>query len=1524
MTRWPCRPCRRKRTSEVRDALREICRRHCPLGFAQSSVGRDRSGRVPALSHCSSAHASAWPAGTRSVMRARRTSERACCLPAFLSPRGAPRVETSFHGGSASRCAFALAPDPAAAVRQCSTLRAHTLRLSATLDCSPPPRTTQRHSRLLSAACSSDAAMDLPPISMPPPPPATERAARRTIQPTRVVDEAHVDAADASPSSGSSLDRRSHASAAFASGNHRTPSPSPVHASSPPPTSACPAKQALLDSALQRAGAGKRKRVSAASSLGQPELMEERKEAPADDEDAIPAAAAVVPLRRAASRRSTSRPVMLFQRQSSSDGPSAADYASDEDDEDWAEKSEEEEAYGERKSKTKAKPKAKRKSTTKKPAAKQAAAATTAAPVASAAAPAAPAPPAAPAAPVPQVFNPAHLPSAASCAASASIVRARFDTILENTEEVGPTTPSQRSRLPKDLLLQRNLEIQRQLLHMDSSYDELLESKPEKWEQSVRRLDALSDSLAEESDEIETLLFEKFRVRGGGRTLASDEGLEAAQFGASMAHQHRERGLPLPKLSAPVPAPAEPSAAAATAAAAAASSSADASHARALPHTELLPIPEESDAAMAVVKSESECGSSAAASSSSAAAAGDSAVSRSGSGGSTGSSSGAASSSMDVASSAPIPRMSKSDAAMWAKFDAAQDATRIRRAERKAKQAEGLLGRSLEYFDRFVDVDRPDASPTKRNNTPRKAKPLPPSSFPLYLGTIVMPLFTDASVIRAHLEPEKEAASGLANPAASAGASAAASGAASPVPAASPSLSPSVSLSSASSHGRKRRRDSGSSDRHADGLSEDDSSVAGSDDAGGAEEVWLDFLPDPTYIDGCVVKQVRPIRSARDNNATETITLGILPLQGLHPPMPEEPEVQLDAEGQPIPQPPRSKPMPDPSHPLAALYILHEGLNIIRLESSLIRRKPSADSAAAAATSSSSPSGSPTAPSSASFDQVEVSIHVNSRIFHTQLLRSNAQRQALLTLFHLFSPPSDPSAQALGSPAPAIAPRYTNAAGVEVAYADLTDEERYAWARTAHGAGASVDAAVAPVAPVAATPADDGPAAMDLDEGDSPAPFARAATVAASVVSPAVIPAATVAASSAPVATPAAASESAASFSPSKQQLPSGKRQAVSSTPLSLIDQTIAGDDIGESDEEDDAEDEDEEEEGEDNESAEDEDDDADGLESLESDDDEEDSADDLFDEVLVKDHYVFVDLKLPEQDAEDVAAAEPSMTGAPAAVADPAASPISSASAASEIKVKLEPVEEEAELDQQVSAEEAAEYDSLARANARLDTDPTTVGKSAVDEDGVPLDGEEQELEAEQKQKWRPDSLHALFESIRPTPAWTLAAAQPAGLTCTLRPFQQKALAWMMARENPPETAVFEDALWQRVVLNGWPAWYQPFLGVVSREEPPKHKEIRGGVLAEEMGLGASHEHCCAMRVLYLLLRMLICPRYSALFILRQNCGSDRSDPLEALDFASGVDGAHRNVASGPCPVACGETGGRRGAQEHGRCGGR
>ncbi len=67
----------------------------------------------------------------------------------------------------------------------------------------------------------------------------------------------------------------------------------------------------------------------------------------------------------------------------------------------------------------------------------------------------------------------------------------------------------------------------------------------------------------------------------------------------------------------------------------------------------------------------------------------------------------------------------------------------------------------------------------------------------------------------------------------------------------------------------------------------------------------------------------------------------------------------------------------------------------------------------------------------------------------------------------------------------------------------------------------------------------------------------------------------------------------------------------------------------------------------------------------------------------------------------------------------------------------------------------------------------------------------------------WARTDLDALFELIRPTPAWTRAHAQPAALTCPLLPFQTKALAWMHHRETEAAAQLVADGLWETMTLH-------------------------------------------------------------------------------------------------------------------------
>ena len=447
------------------------------------------------------------------------------------------------------------------------------------------------------------------------------------------------------------------------------------------------------------------------------------------------------------------------------------------------------------------------------------------------------------------------------------------------------------------------------MFYFDRDYDALLNDKPLGWESAVRLLDEKNDALAEESDEIETLLFEKFRVVGGGRSLLSDEIVQAANYGASMADSHRQRGLPIPKLSAPITLPGSKqneevydrvpmSAASSTSRTA-----------------ELLPAAAaDEDEEMATGDASKSTGATAAAS-----------------------------------TDAPLKysKKSRADAAVIERLDAAQKATTARRAERKEKEKDSLLGQYMQHFDKFIDVDRVVRTSTKRGKAPAR-----PSNFTVYLGTCVFPLYGVRDGIKLDREeigehcPQEESKSNV-------------------------DLKEEKSMSAteaASSTDIKRSRKRAHSHSGPSSVAliveSDDESVGEEevDDAEG-EPVWLDFTRDSSYIDGCLVKQVQP---ATDGGSEETATLGLLPLQGLMPHQ-EEDQPEYDEEGELISARKRSKRMPEPSHALAALYILHEA-GLVRLDSSLVRASPSAASSSSAG-------------EVASIDRVEVAVLVNSRIY---------------------------------------------------------------------------------------------------------------------------------------------------------------------------------------------------------------------------------------------------------------------------------------------------------------------------------------------------------------------------------------------------------------------------------------------------------------------------------------------------------------------------------------------------------------
>jgi len=89
-----------------------------------------------------------------------------------------------------------------------------------------------------------------------------------------------------------------------------------------------------------------------------------------------------------------------------------------------------------------------------------------------------------------------------------------IDAHLEGLIPVGETNEQRRVELDQDALVQRNLEIQSELLWIDMEYERVLDS--DDWEIRMAALDDRADELATESDAIEAILDTKFNVIGAG------------------------------------------------------------------------------------------------------------------------------------------------------------------------------------------------------------------------------------------------------------------------------------------------------------------------------------------------------------------------------------------------------------------------------------------------------------------------------------------------------------------------------------------------------------------------------------------------------------------------------------------------------------------------------------------------------------------------------------------------------------------------------------------------------------------------------------------------------------------------------------------------------------------------------------------------------------------------------------------------------------------------------------------------
>ena len=104
----------------------------------------------------------------------------------------------------------------------------------------------------------------------------------------------------------------------------------------------------------------------------------------------------------------------------------------------------------------------------------------------------------------------------------------------------------------------------------------------------------------------------------------------------------------------------------------------------------------------------------------------------------------------------------------------------------------------------------------------------------------------------------------------------------------------------------------------------------------------------------------------------------------------------------------------------------------------------------------------------------------------------------------------------------------------------------------------------------------------------------------------------------------------------------------------------------------------------------------------------------------------------------------------------------------------------------------------------------------------------------------WQKRDLDSLYDSIRPPPN-SPPHPNPPLLATTLLPFQQQALHWMIQRETDPTT--LPHPLYEPILLSGLRCWYHRVNGEVEAVAVEEVRDVRGGILAEMMGLGKTIE---------------------------------------------------------------------------------
>eukprot|EP00127_Corallochytrium_limacisporum_P001808 Clim_evm15s84 gene=Clim_evmTU15s84 len=162
-----------------------------------------------------------------------------------------------------------------------------------------------------------------------------------------------------------------------------------------------------------------------------------------------------------------------------------------------------------------------------------------------------------------------------------------------------------------------------------------------------------------------------------------------------------------------------------------------------------------------------------------------------------------------------------------------------------------------------------------------------------------------------------------------------------------------------------------------------------------------------------------------------------------------------------------------------------------------------------------------------------------------------------------------------------------------------------------------------------------------------------------------------------------------------------------------------------------------------------------------------------------------------------------------------------------------------------------------------QMDVQPTAVGSTAgrtrqriLDIARSNQNAKEDELNdaAENTQQLTSEDLLGLYSEVADVRDDIMVKPPSKHFRSNLRPYQQKALSWMIAREEDSGSQPLEQdltleeeqkqqlhPLWVEYQFDGakYPVYYNPYTGEMDLVRPQAAKRAMGGILADEMGLG-------------------------------------------------------------------------------------